>query len=136
MADPQLLQRFENVQRQLQNGERQMAALEANVMEIQTALGTIAAMEQGQTDGEVLLPLGGGIHVRATITADAPVLRAIGSDTAVDGTLAEAKASLEARKTEVGEAFSATAAQMQKLSAEASRLQGALQALPDDQANS
>ncbi|MEK6985217.1 MAG: prefoldin subunit alpha [Candidatus Thermoplasmatota archaeon] len=118
----QLMAQFDMVQRALARVDRQLAALEQALMESQQALGTVRHLASAAGRQEMLLPIGGGVHVRATVDAGHPVLLPIGASYSTDGAPADVAAALEARLASIQQQFSAASEEASRLSQTAAAL--------------
>ncbi|MEA3204285.1 MAG: hypothetical protein QOI63_1965 [Thermoplasmata archaeon] len=122
-ADPrQLMAQFDLVQRELQRAERRLATLEQAMMEAQQALGTVRHLAESGGAQSVLLPLGGGLHVRATVDADQDVLLPIGAGYSTPGKPAEVAKALEERVAAIGKAYDEAAGHADELANAAAAL--------------
>ncbi len=103
----QLMAQFDLVQRQLARVDRQLQALEQALMESQQALATVRHLAESSGRQEMLLPIGGGVHVRATLDAGQSVLLPIGAGYSTDGKAADVAAALEQRLKSIQSQFAA-----------------------------
>ena len=111
----QLMAQFDLVQRQLARVDRQLQALEQALIEAQQALATVRHLAEAKGASEMLLPIGGGVHVRATIEASKPVLLPIGAGYSTDGDAADVAAALEQRLKSIQSQFMAASEEAQRL---------------------
>ncbi len=90
-GDEQAYARVEQIQRDLQQLDRQSGVLEQRLMELHQARATLEGLQQA--DGEALdtlVPIGGGIHVRASLDPRAHVMAPLGGDYATETTVEKA----------------------------------------------
>jgi prefoldin alpha subunit len=128
--DPRrLLAQLEIVQRELERAERRMAALEGALMESQQAASTVRGMSERARPADALVPIGGGVHVRARVDGTAKLLLPIGAGYLTDATAAEALPALEARVKSITEQYRATAAEAEQLAQTAAALQQHLESV-------
>ncbi len=121
--DPEAMQEFELLQRHIQSMERQLGAMEQSMMEIQQAITSLEAIESGDADGPVLVPIGAGVHVQATFQKDAAVVRPIGAETAIGGTATEALDALKQRRDALQSSYQQANAQLEQTLHKAQALQ-------------
>jgi prefoldin alpha subunit len=121
--DPrQLSAQFELVQRELQRVDRRLAAIEQALVEAQQAAATVKALaEEGKTV-ETLVPIGSGVHVKASVDAAQPVLMPLGAGYYTEDKPATVAAALAERVEALGQQF-------QQASEEAERLAQAAAAI-------
>ncbi|MCA1819456.1 MAG: prefoldin subunit alpha [Halobacteriales archaeon] len=114
--DPrQLMAQLDLVQRELQRAERRLASLEQAMVEAQQALGTVRHLAESSGTQSVLLPIGGGLHVRAAVDAGQDVLMPIGAGYSTPGKPAEVAQALEERVAAIGKAYEEAAARADEL---------------------
>lgn len=120
------VQQLEMLQSQMQQADRHLGQLEASILEIQQAIATLEALQDGQAEGPVLVPIGGGVHVRAAIEKDSTVLFELGAETAIDGSIPAALGTLGTRRDRIRQVFEQTASQLQQMGQMAQQLQQGL----------
>ncbi len=111
----QLMAQFELVQRQLTRVDRQLQALEQAMMESQQALATVRHLAESSGKQAMLLPIGGGVHVRAMLDAGQTVLLPIGAGYSTEGKAADVAAALEERLKSIQAQFNAASAEAERL---------------------
>lgn len=99
----QAIAQYEAAQAQLQAIDGHLARLEEMLQEQQRAASTLTSLDDDQ---EALVPVGAGLHVRARIIGDAPVVTPVGAGYATDLDLDGARAALERRIEETRQAMS------------------------------
>lgn len=121
--DPrQVMAQLDLVQRELQRAERRLATLEQAMVEAQQALGTVRHLAEAKSVQNVLLPIGGGLHVRATVDAGQDVLMPIGAGYSTQGKAAEVAQALEERVASIGKAYEEAAQRADELANAAAAL--------------
>ncbi len=131
MADGQdLMAQFEAVQQALQQVDAQLGRIEEQAIDLRRAIATLEALEENAGDQETLVPIGGGVHVRARVSSDRAVVNPIGRGYAADVDLATAKAALEARSKEAEGLLQQKSQEAQRLATTAQRIAQQLQAAP------
>ncbi len=122
-GDEQAYARVEQIQRDLQQLDRQSGVLEQRLMELHQAKATLEGLQKATAEGlDTLVPIGGGIHVRASIDPRAQVLAPLGGDYATEATLEQA---LEQLAAEV----ESTSGVLQRVNARAEELAQAANAM-------
>jgi prefoldin alpha subunit len=109
---------LEMIQRELQRAERRLGGLEQAMVETQQALGTVRHLAEspaGAAGQAVLVPIGGGLHVRATVDAAQDVLLPIGAGYSTPGKPAEVAKALEERVAALSKAYDEAAQRADEL---------------------
>ncbi len=131
MAEGQdLMAQFEAVQQALQQVDGQLGRIEEQALDLRRAIATLEALQETTGDQETLVPIGGGVHVRARITSERAVVNPIGRGYAADMDLDGAKAALEARAQEAEGLLTQKTQEAQRLASMAQRLAQQLQSAP------
>ncbi|HEX2066331.1 MAG TPA: prefoldin subunit alpha [Candidatus Thermoplasmatota archaeon] len=121
--DPrQLMAQMDLIQRELQRAERRLAALEQAMVEAQQALGTVRHLAESGGVQQALLPIGGGLHVRAIVDATQDVLLPIGAGYSTPGKPVEVAKALEERVASLGRAYEEAAGRADELANAAAAL--------------
>lgn len=124
MDEQELMARFEMVQQALQRVDAQLAHLEDNAMDLRRAMSTLEALGGKQ---EALIPIGGGVHVRAHVEGDQPIVSPIGRGYAADRDKEGARQDLQKRLEEAEQAIQAHAQEAERLAAAARQIASQLQ---------
>lgn len=106
----------ENLQAEFRALEEQRAYLDALLRDMRRGRDAVEALKEAKQGQEVLLPVGGGALVRATLADEARVLATLGSGIVVETSAAHALARLEER-IQTGEA------NLQRLGEELARIE-------------
>lgn len=117
------------VQQRLQQVDRQLAAIEAQVVEARRAHQTLEGLTSDQPG---LVPIGGGFHVRATLHGDQPVVVPVGSGYAADHDVASAAGLLKQRAEDAMDLLRRTEQEADKLAATAQQLAQKIQSESSD----
>lgn len=121
--DPrQVMAQLDLVQRELARAERRLATLEQAMVEAQQALGTVRHLADSTGGQKVLVPIGGGLHVRATVDGAQDVLLPIGAGYSTPGKPVEVAKALEARVESIGKAYDEAAQRADELANAAAAL--------------
>lgn len=114
---------FQAAQQALQALDAQMARIEEQLMELRRAHSTLDNISSS-TDS--LIPIGGGLHIRATV-GDGPVVTPIGGGYAADMDREAALAHLDSRAKEAEQLLQQRSTEAQNLSQQLQSLAGRLQ---------
>ena len=113
------------LQREMARMDRRMAALEQALMEAQQAASTVQALADASGQIEALVPLGGGVHIKARLDASSPVILPIGAEYATEAAPAQVAEALRQR-------VEALSQQFRQASEEAERVAQAAAALNEE----
>jgi prefoldin alpha subunit len=91
--------------------QQRLSMLNAAITDLSYANVTLDGVEKEKEDAEVLVPIGGGSHVKMKLASPDKVILGLGAGVSVEKPLAEAKAALKERLEELEKA--AVAAQQQ-----------------------
>jgi prefoldin alpha subunit len=118
----QLLAQMEVLQREMARMDRRLTAIEGALMEAQRAAATVESMAEQSAEVEALVPIGGGVHVRARLDPKSPVVLPLGAGYATEAPASEVAKALHERVESLAEQF-------RKASEEAERVTEAAAAL-------
>lgn len=114
--------RHQQYQYQAESIAQQMNMVKITIKDIETALTTVAALKDETAGREVLVPIGFGSFVNATLTSPDKVVIGIGAGVSVEKKTDDAKTLLEKRKDELtkyhdqlNNAFTRLAGEMQNI---------------------
>ncbi len=126
MSDQQeLMTRFEMLQQALSSIDGQLARIEQQVVDLQQAEATLEAMSEAG-DQATLVPIGGGLHVRAKLVGG-PVVTPVGRSYAADMDLDAAKEHLADRLEEAQKLMQQKTQEAETLAAQARSIAAKLQ---------
>lgn len=128
----QLLAQMDLLQREMARMDRRLAALERALVDAQQAAATVQALADEKGEVEAMVPLGGGVLVRARIDAGAPVLLPIGADYATESAPAQVADALRARVEALTRQFSEASAEAERIAQAAAAVNEALGATQAD----
>lgn len=118
---------YEQIQAQLTAVERQIGLLEQRLMELHQARTTLEALE-GDEPLETLVPVGGGVQVRATIDPTKAILVPLGASYSTEGDLEQGMARLKQEIEQAQNALAAASQQTDGLNQAAQQLMAQAQA--------
>ena len=101
----ELVVRHQQYQYQAEAISQQINMLKMTIKDVESALNTISALKDESAGKEVLVPIGFGSFVNATLTSPDKVVIGIGAGVSVEKKTDEAKQFLEKRKDELTKYF-------------------------------
>jgi prefoldin alpha subunit len=110
------------LQREMARMDRRMASIEQALVEAQQAAATVQALADLSGSVEALVPIGGGVHVKARLDAGSPVLLPVGAEYATEAAPAQVAEALRSR-------VEALTAQLRQANEEAEHVANAAAAL-------
>lgn len=121
--DPrQLAAQFDLVQRELQRVDRRLQTLEEALVEAQQAAAALRSMAEADGAQDILLPLGAGVHIAATVNGTTPVLMPLGAGYFTEDKAAEVANALDERVKAIGAQFQDASAQAEQLAQVAAQI--------------
>lgn len=84
--------------------QQRLGLIRAAISELQQATSTLEGIEKEELDGSILVPIGGGSHIRANLGDVKKLIVGIGADVAVEKTILEAKEGFQTRILELEKA--------------------------------
>ncbi|MEM4389463.1 MAG: prefoldin subunit alpha [Candidatus Micrarchaeia archaeon] len=118
----------QSAQQQGANIQNQIASLQSSIVEIRATIETLKNLKE-MKGGDVLLPIGAGVFVNATITGGDRALVEIGSNIITEKSIAETIETLEKRlkvvedtRERLESALAELAKRLRELDAEAKRI--------------
>ncbi len=126
MSDQQAMARFEMLQQALGNVDAQLARIEQQVMDLRQAQATLDGISEAG-EQPALIPIGGGLHIRATLAPDAPVVTPVGRGYAADMDVEAATQGLKERIEEAEKLMRQKTQEAESLAAQARTLAQQLQ---------
>jgi len=93
--------KYQQYQSQAESIAQQMNMVQMTIKDVDTALITIEALKDEPAGREIMVPIGFGTMVKATLSDPSKVVIAIGAGVSVEKKLEDAKALLEKRKEEL-----------------------------------
>ncbi|WP_424358432.1 prefoldin subunit alpha [Methanocella sp. MCL-LM] len=118
-----LVAKMQAYQGRMEALQQQANLIQASVNDVDAALKAITSLE-GATEGhEMLVPIGAGSFVHATIAKPDKVLVGLGADISVERTVADARALFQTRRTELEKAMAEVNGVLNQVTGELMRLQ-------------
>lgn len=119
--------RHQQYQYQAESIAQQMNMLKMTLKDLETALTTIAALKDVPAGKEMLVPVGFGSFVNATLVTPDKVVIGIGAGVSVEKTTDDAKVILEKRQDELNKYYEQLNSAVTKLASEMQGIEGILQ---------
>ncbi len=82
--------------------QQQLALIDVSLGECESAIKTLEELENKKAGEELLVPIGAGVYMHATITQVDDVLMELGASISAEKNITEAKDALVKRKTQLG----------------------------------
>lgn len=138
MADDaqQLYAQYQQMQQQLQQVDQRLQQLEQSMMELQQAEHTLEALQAESGVSDVLVPVGGGVHLRARVDPSQEAIVPIGGGYAAEDSLEKAAAALDQRMQETRQQLEQANKDAQRLGATMEQVGARIQASQQEQAGS
>jgi len=111
------LMEVEIIKQQLGQMDQQRAQINARLMDAEAAAKTIADMKDVDGKVDILVPVGGGMFSKATVSDVGKLIVHVGADIAVEKTLPEAKALADEMKSGYEKMFNEIDKDIQNLQA-------------------
>jgi prefoldin alpha subunit len=118
-----LVAKMQAYQGRMEALQQQANLIQASVNDVDAALKAISSLEGAGEGHEILVPIGAGSFVHATIAKPDKVLVGLGADVSVERTAADARAIFQARRTELEKALAETTGVLNQVTGELMRLQ-------------
>lgn len=117
----------QQIQEQLQAVQSQKEQIGAFIQNLETGLSTLEALQDVEEGEDVMLPVGGGVHVSASMGDPGETLVNVGSDVHIEGSLEEAIEHVEERLANVRQAHDQLEERSQQLQEQLQQLASQLQ---------
>lgn len=104
-APEQLMAHMDLLRREMERMDRRMAALEQALVEAQQAAATVQALADQKGAIEALVPIGGGVHVKARIDASAAIILPLGAGYATESSASQVAEALRSRVEAITQQF-------------------------------
>ena len=118
-----LVSKMQAYQGRMEALQQQTNLIQASVDDVDSALKAISSLEGAGEGHEMLVPIGAGSFVHATIAKPNTVLVGLGAGVSVERTAADARNIFQARRTELEKALAETAGVLNQVTGEFMRLQ-------------
>jgi prefoldin alpha subunit len=119
----ELVARMQAYQSRTELLQQQARLVQTSLDDLDGALKALGALEGQETGHEMLVPIGAGSFVHATVARPGKVLVGLGAGVSVERTVADARAIFQARRTELEKILAETTTAFEQVAAEMMRLQ-------------
>jgi prefoldin alpha subunit len=119
----EIVERAQLFQQRLDLLQQQANLVQASVDDVDNALKALSSLESQEAGHEMLVPIGGGSFVHASLSKTDTVVVGLGAGVSVERKLADAKAIFQSRRTELEKVLVETTDAMNKIANELMRLQ-------------
>ncbi|OPY27111.1 MAG: Prefoldin subunit alpha [Methanocella sp. PtaU1.Bin125] len=119
----ELVAKAQAYQQRLDLLQQQANLVQVSVEDVDRALKALDSLEGQETGHEMLVPIGAGSFVHATISRPGTVLVGLGSGVTVERKAADAKAIFQSRRTELEKVLAETTGAIGQVGNELMRLQ-------------
>ncbi len=118
-----LVAKMQAYQARMEALQQQANLIQASVNDVDAALKAISSLEGAAEGTELLVPIGAGSFVHATIAKPDKVLVGLGADVSVERSVADARNIFQARRTELEKALAETNGVLNQVAGELMKLQ-------------
>ena len=118
-----LVAKMQAYQGRMEALQQQTNLIQASINDVDSALKAITSLEGAGEGHEMLVPIGAGSFVHATIAKPDKVLVGLGAEISVERTTADARNIFQARRTELEKALAETNGVLNQVAGELMRLQ-------------
>ena len=118
-----LVEKMQAYQGRMEALQQQANLIQASVNDVDAALKAITSLEGAGEGHEMLVPIGAGSFVHATIAKPDKVLVGLGADISVERTVADARNIFQTRRTELEKALAEVNGVLNQVAGELMRLQ-------------
>jgi len=122
----QLVMAYQQYQAEAETLARQLSLSQMTMEELSRAVNTIEAIEKADPGQVMMVPIGSGSFLHATLASTSVVLN-VGAGVSIEKPPAEAKEALTARKADVAAGSKKIADLMDKIRQEMEKIEGILQ---------
>lgn len=97
----EMVAQIEGHRKQLDLLNQQIQLIENGMMEIRSTLAALEAIEKNKVGAQLIVPIGSGSFIRATLADNKKVLVGVGADISIEKTTEGAKTLLDSRAKEL-----------------------------------
>jgi prefoldin alpha subunit len=119
----EIVARAQTLQQRLDMLQQQANLVQVSVDDVDNALKALSSLEGQEAGHELLVPIGAGSFVHATLSKPGTAIVGLGAGVSVERNLADAKAIFQSRRTELEKVLVETTEAMNKVANELMRLQ-------------
>lgn len=119
----ELVGRMQAYQSRMEMLQQQAGMVQASIDDIDNALKALSALEGQETGHEMLVPIGAGSFVHATVARPGNILVGLGAGVSVERNVPDARAIFQSRRTELEKLLAETTGAYEQVANELVRLQ-------------
>ncbi|MGA9141494.1 MAG: prefoldin subunit alpha [Methanocella sp.] len=119
----QIVERAQAYQQRLDLLQQQANLVQASIDDVDNALKALDSLENQEAGHELLVPVGAGSFVHATVSRPGTVLVGLGSGVSVERKVGDAKTIFQSRRTELEKVLAETTGAINQVTNELMRLQ-------------
>jgi prefoldin alpha subunit len=119
----EIVARAQTLQQRLDMLQQQANLVQVSVDDVDNALKAMSSLEGQEAGHEMLVPVGAGSFVHATLAKPGTVIVGLGAGVSVERNLADAKTIFQSRRSELEKVLVETTEAMNKFASELMRLQ-------------
>ena len=119
----ELISRMQLFQQRMEALQQQASLVQMSLQDMDNALKALSALESQKAGHEMLVPIGAGSYVHATIVSPDHVLVNLGSGVSMEKSVADSKSVLQSRRTDLEKVLLETTGAMEQTENELMRLQ-------------
>jgi prefoldin alpha subunit len=118
-----IVERAQAYQQRMDLLQQQASLIQASVDDVDSALKALGTLEGQEAGHEMLVSIGAGSFVHATVSKPGTVLVGLGAGVSVERSVADAKAIFQSRRTELEKVLAETTNALNQVASELMRLQ-------------
>lgn len=103
--------------------QQQLALIDVSLGECESAIKTLEELENKKAGEHLMVPIGAGVYMHATITQVDDVLMELGASISAEKNMTEAKDALVKRKIQLGETYERLGKSLREIYEEMQKLQ-------------
>ena len=119
----ELVGKAQAYQQRLDLLQQQASLVQASIDDVDNALKALDSLEGQESGHEMLVPIGAGSFVHATVSRPGTVLVGLGAGVSIERKVADAKAIFQSRRTELEKVLAETTGAINQVGNELMRLQ-------------
>jgi prefoldin alpha subunit len=119
----ELISRMQLFQQRMEALQQQANLVQMSLQDMDNALKALSALEGQKSRHEMLVPIGAGSYVHATLSKPEQVLVNLGAGVSMEKTVADSKSVIQSRRTDLEKVLLETTGAMEQTENELMRLQ-------------
>jgi prefoldin alpha subunit len=119
----ELISRMQLFQQRMEALQQQASLVQMSLQDMDNALKALSTLEGQKSGHEMLVPIGAGSYVHATLSKPEQVLVNLGAGVSMEKSIADSKSVLQSRRTDLEKVLLETTGAMEQTENELMRLQ-------------